>query len=135
MTENHQHEFVPEDNALFDRLRSILQLNRTLSIAYGVMGLILSVALYLVERNLTSLILFIVLHVLWILIGINTPSIAKHVFGIINETGHDIDHAVAMMSEMNRALDRSTILFWFGDVCFDRWPVFCLVCTNIVRAL
>lgn len=111
MTEKHQHEFIPEDNRLFNRLRMILQLNRTLSITYGVMGLILSIALYFVQKDVASLILFIVLHLLWILIGLNTPTIQEHVFGIINETGKDIEHAVGMMDNMNRALDRSTVLF------------------------
>ncbi|MFZ4828033.1 MAG: hypothetical protein ACOYLB_11820 [Phototrophicaceae bacterium] len=111
MTERHEHEFIPEDNRLFNRLSMILQLNRNLSIAYGAMGLILSIALYFVQRDVASLILFIVLHVLWILIGVNTPSIKQHVFGIINETGRDIEHAIGMMEAMNRALDRSTVLF------------------------
>lgn len=111
MTDRHEHEFVQEDNRLFNRLRMILQLNRTLSIAYGVMGVILSVALYFVQRDVASLIFFLVLHVLWILIGMNTPSIKEHVFGIIHETGRDIEHAIGMMENMNRALDRSTVLF------------------------
>ena len=111
MTEKHQHEFIPEDNRLFNRLRMILQLNRTLSITYGVMGLILSIALYFVQKDVASLILFIVLHLLWILIGLNTPTIQEHVFGIINETGKDIEHAIGMMNNMNYALDRSTVLF------------------------
>ena len=111
MIEKHQHEFIPEDKRLFNRLRMILQLNRTLSITYGVMGLILSIALYFVQKDVASLILFIVLHLLWILIGLNTPTIQEHVFGIINETGKDIEHAIGMMNNMNHALDRSTVLF------------------------